>query len=209
MSVARDISSISRQQPALRGDAARNAQRILVAGRALLRENPQASAEDIARAAGLGVATLYRRFPTREDLIRGIVESIFESDIAPLMIEAENEPDPRKGLRMALEGQMRVAIHEGITMPAGMTLDIAQLFLDPMSRILSRCQQQGLVRADLDPEKDTLRIILMLLGVLPTFNPGNEGWQRYVSLVMESLVQTPTEPLPPAEPIVDPWQRRK
>src|SRR2546421_709054 len=146
MSEAVDASSFSRPQQrqlALRADAARNAQRIVDAGRALLRENPQASAEDIARAAGLGVATLYRRFPTREDLIRAIVENIFTSDIAPLMVDAEREADPRRGVRIALQIGLRSAIREGVIFPEGLTLDIFRVFLDPVIRILLRGQQQG------------------------------------------------------------------
>jgi AcrR family transcriptional regulator len=195
--------------PELRGDAARNAQRILDAGRALLRKNPQASAEDIARAAGLGVATLYRRFPTREDLIQGIVEEIMASNVAPFLARAEEEADPREGVRIAFEAGLRSAIREGIAFPEGMTLEIIQVFLDPVSRMIRRCQEQGLMRADLDPEKDTLRLLLMLLSILPTFSLDSEGWKRYLRLVMDSLVLTSNKPLPPAESIVDPFQRGK
>lgn len=210
MSGAEDLTQIAGMKPqALRGDAARNVRRLLDAARAMLGKNPQASADDIARAAGLGVATLYRRFPTREDLIRGVIWDIFATDIAPALAKAENEPDPRDGVRIAFEAALRSSSSLGTPVPVGMTLEIAQSFLGPVSQLICQAQEQGLMRADLDPEKDTLRILLMLLSVTPTFRPGSEGWNRYLRLVMDSLELTPAEPLPPAEAIVDPFQRGK
>lgn len=210
MSRAENLSNIpGTKRQALRGDAARNARRILDAARAMLRENPQSSAVDIARAAGLGVATLYRRFPTREDLIRGVLWDIFATDIAPALDRAKNEADPRDGVRIAFEAALRVSSREGVPSLVGMTLEIAQSFLVPVSQLICRAQEQGLMRADLDPENDTLRILLMLQSVTPTFCPGSEGWNRYLRLVMDSMVLTPAEPLPPAEAIVDPFQRGK
>lgn len=210
MSGVEDLTQIAGIKPrALRGDAARNVRRILDAARAMLGENPQASADDIARAAGLGVATLYRRFPTREDLIRGVIWDIFATDIAPALDKAENEPDPRDGVRIAFEAALRSSSSLGTPVPVGMTLEIAQSFLGPVSQLICQAQEQGLMRADLDPEKDTLRILLMLLSVTPTFRPGSEGWNRYLRLVMDSLELTPAEPLPPAEAIIDPFQRGK
>jgi AcrR family transcriptional regulator len=190
----------------LRSDAARNIRRILDAGRATLRRNPQASVEEIARAAGLGVATVYRRFPTREELVRGVLEDIYTTSIAPALKDAENEEDPRSGVLLAFSAALHTASHEGVPIAAGMTMEIARSFIDPVSRLIRCAQQKGLMRADLDPEADTLRLLIMLLGVLPTLSPVSDGWNRYLRLVMDSLSLTPTEPLPPAEAVVDPFR---
>jgi hypothetical protein len=147
--------------------------------------------------------------PTREDLIQGIIWDIFATDIGLALAEAENQPDPREAVRIAFEAAMRTASREGITFPVGMTLETARSFLGPVSQLIRRGQQEGLIRADLDPEKDTLRLLFMLLSVLPTFNQGSEGWNRYLRLVMDSLLQTPTAPLPPAEAVVDPFRHGK
>jgi AcrR family transcriptional regulator len=210
MSMEEDPSIISgTERQTLRADAARNARRILDAAHVVLKGNPQASSEDIARAAGLGVATLYRRFPTREDLIQGILWDIFERDIAPALARAEQETDPREGVRISFEAALSAAVRLGTPFPAGMTLEMAQAFVGPVSQMIFRSQQQGLIRADLDPEKDTLRLLLMLLSVVPTFSPSSKGWNRYLRLVMDSLAVTPTEPLPPTEASVDPFQHGK
>ncbi|WP_240634134.1 hypothetical protein [Streptomyces dengpaensis] len=139
--------------------------------------------------------------------MRSVVWDIFETDIAPALTGAEAEADPRTGLRIAFEAAMRTAAHERVAFPAGMTLEIAQSFLGPASRLIQRGQEQGFLRRDLDPENDTLRLLLMLLSVLPTFSQQSEGWNRYLEFVMEALTLTPREPLPPAEAIVDPFQR--
>src|SRR5690242_9874271 len=196
----------SKERAPLRGDAARNAQRLIAAGRALLSENPQASAEDIARAAGVGVITLYRRFGTRENLVRAIFLDLFETEIAPVLAHAEQQRDPREGVRIALEGALRTANDHGIPFSAGMSLELADSFVRPVARIVRRGQKQGVMRSDLNAESDTLRILLMLTSVLPTFRPKSRGWNRYIQLIMDSLTTTPVKRLPRAEPVTDPFQ---
>jgi AcrR family transcriptional regulator len=199
-----DTSAKSRS--GLRSDAALNVRRILDAGREVLQENPQASAEDVARAAGLGVATLYRRFPTREDLLRAVVWDIFDTEMAPALARAEAAEDPRDGVRIAFEEGLRATSRNGLHFPVGITLEIIQSsFIDPVSRMVRRAQKQRLMRADLEPEKDMLRILLMLLSIVPTLNRGSDGWMRYLQMVMDWLMVTPMQILPPAEAVVDPF----
>ncbi|WP_158891980.1 TetR/AcrR family transcriptional regulator [Amycolatopsis anabasis] len=65
-------------RPPLRADARRNRDQILQAARKLFGERgPEAPMEEIAKAAGVGVGTLYRRFPDREALIRAVAEDAF------------------------------------------------------------------------------------------------------------------------------------
>ncbi|MFE7750474.1 TetR/AcrR family transcriptional regulator [Streptomyces sp. NPDC057428] len=162
---------------------------------------------DIAEAAGFGVATVYRRFPTRQDLLQGVIWELFAADMAPALVVAANEPDPREGVSIAFEAALSAACRSGGLLPE-MTLDIIQsTFADPVSRIIEEGRRQGLFRQDLDPEKDTLRLILMLLGVVPTLRPESDGWRRYLRLVMDSLLLDAADPLPPAESITDPFQR--
>ena len=63
----------------LRADAERNRSAVLCAAASVFAQaGPEAALEDVARAAGVGIATLYRRFPTREALI----EAVFEAKMA-------------------------------------------------------------------------------------------------------------------------------
>jgi AcrR family transcriptional regulator len=196
------------EQWGLRRDAARNVRRILDAGRAVLREKPLASVEEIARAANLGVATVYRRFPTREVLVRAVFYDLFDTDLAPALARAEQEPDPRVGLSIAFEAAARTAVSASVPFSAGMSMEMIRSFTEPVGRLIARSQRAGLVRADLDPDADPLRLLLMLLSVIPTLSKGSDGWNRYLRLMMDSLNLVSAGPLPPPEAVIDPFQGR-
>ena len=67
-------------EPALRRDAARNRDKILAAARAAFdEEGVDVGVEVIAQRAGVGVGTLYRRFPTKELLIEAVVDEVLEA----------------------------------------------------------------------------------------------------------------------------------
>jgi AcrR family transcriptional regulator len=69
-----------------RADAQRNCERVLEAARAVFAESgPEASLEEIARRAGVGIGTLYRHFPTR----RALVEAVFHENLDTLRVQAE------------------------------------------------------------------------------------------------------------------------
>ena len=71
----------------LRMDAQRNRERLLeVAREAFAQHGPEATLDDIARRAGVGPGTLYRHFPTRDDLI----EAVFRSQVDKLAAAAEH-----------------------------------------------------------------------------------------------------------------------
>src|SRR5688572_8710374 len=63
---------------ALRVDARRNRAAVLDAAVLLLAERPQASMREVADASGLGRSTVYRHFPTREELVRAIFEALLD-----------------------------------------------------------------------------------------------------------------------------------
>jgi hypothetical protein len=98
-----------------------------------------------------------------------------------------------------------VALRGGVRFPDGVTMGMAEAFLEPFQRLLARGQQKGVIRADISPREDALRIALMLVGILPTFTPESEGWRRYLTLIMDSLELTQAAPLPPAERTVNPF----
>src|SRR5437764_11676061 len=92
-----------RQRPALRADAERNRQRIIAAAAEMFaRHGLDAPMEDIARHAGVGVGTLYRRFPTRADLIAGAFECKMAA-CADAVSRALADPDPWAGFCGYLE----------------------------------------------------------------------------------------------------------
>src|SRR5215212_10297175 len=88
---------------ALRADAERNRRRILDAARTVFAEHGLAVGVDaVARAAGVGVGTLYRRFPTKQDLLRAIVEDRVDR-LAERFAEAAQIDDPWSAFARAAE----------------------------------------------------------------------------------------------------------
>lgn len=77
------------QRRRLRADAKRNEDRLLAAAAgAFARHGADASVKDIARAAGVGIGTLYRRFPSKELLI----EATYRQEVAELCDAAPDSP---------------------------------------------------------------------------------------------------------------------
>src|SRR3954467_6259662 len=86
----------------LRADAARNRTRVLEAARAAFAEaGLEVGVEEIARRAGVGKGTLYRRFPTKEALVRAIFDDILE-EVEQISENTEQEPDPRQAFAQYL-----------------------------------------------------------------------------------------------------------
>ncbi|HEV2784096.1 MAG TPA: TetR/AcrR family transcriptional regulator [Actinophytocola sp.] len=83
----------------LRADARQNRDRILAAARDVFVElGPGAPLEEIARRAGTGIATLYRRFPYRHALMRAVVLDALERTAEEARLATEEEPDAFRGL---------------------------------------------------------------------------------------------------------------
>jgi AcrR family transcriptional regulator len=197
-------------QAALRADAAQNAQRIIAAAREMFSRDLNVSRDDIAAEAGVGIATLYRRFPSKEALIRAVLEQAFIDNLEPALRQALSEPDPLKAVLVVLEAVLKTTGDLGalaVTPYAGtLTPDMAAWVFGPLSVLFERGRQAGIFRSDLDPERDTLRIVLMLINVVPTFAQGSDGWRRYLLLVMDALTSNAGSELSPSEPLEDPFR---
>lgn len=92
----------ARQARPLRSDAVSNRRRVLEAARQTFAElGLDAPISEVARRAGVGVATVYRRFPTREDL----VVEVFRDRVrvcAASVLAAADDPDPWRGFSTAI-----------------------------------------------------------------------------------------------------------
>jgi AcrR family transcriptional regulator len=161
---------------------------------------------EIARCAGVGDATLYRHFPDKTSLIRAALEQGFAEQLAPVIDEALLGDDPYCGLVSVLEAALTAAASQwgllGAAHDAGaLTVEVTAPFFDAMTLLVSRAQQAELVRGDLVAE-DLVRITVMLVSVLSTMESPEDGWRRYLELMLAAL--TPgAPPLPwPAKPLL-------
>jgi AcrR family transcriptional regulator len=182
----------------LRADAVRNIERIVAgAQRVFARAGADAAMDDVAAEAGVGVATVYRRFPTKESLLRAVLYRRFDEVVEVALRQAEQEPDPREAMRIALSGAVSFLADDDQTVAAGsssglMTMDLAYRFVEPVAHIVRRGQRDGVIRTDLVTE-DIPRIVLMLAGALPSMHPATGGWHRYLDLILDMLCATRTE----------------
>lgn len=184
----------------------RNIERILRAGRAAFADlGPEAPLEEIACRANVGIRTLYRHFPHKEDLVRAALRQSVTEDLSPAIERALGDDDPLRGLTGLIEATLSVVDRERSTLAAAnnsgaATADIVAPLLDSLSELTGRAQQAGLVRADLTSD-DMHRILGMLTTVLWGMPRNSDGWRRYVVLVLDALSPDGASPLPPAAPL--------
>ncbi|WP_319453918.1 MULTISPECIES: helix-turn-helix domain-containing protein [unclassified Mycobacterium] len=178
----------------LRADAARNAERILRAARDVYAASgPDAPIDVIASRAGVGERTLYRRFPSKGDLIRAALDQSIAENLAPAIARARRCDDPLRGLTELLEAAISLGAQEhnllAAARRAGALADISVTLDAALQELMDRAQLAGLLRADLVAD-DLPRIIAMLYSVLWTMDPADRGWRRYVALVLDGMTTT-------------------
>jgi AcrR family transcriptional regulator len=179
----------------LRRDAELNRQRILRAAAEIFTEQGlEATLDDVARQAGVGVGTVYRRFPDKEAL----ADALFTDRLDALVALAEDalaDPDEWGSLVSFLEqAGALLAADRGLRqlfMFATYGYDRvgqARARMQPLvSTLVSRAQAAGAVRADLRPT-DVPLIEFMLAGVAEyTRNARPQVWRRYLALLLDGL----------------------
>ncbi|WP_130796957.1 TetR/AcrR family transcriptional regulator [Streptomyces otsuchiensis] len=190
----------------VRADARRNRERVLVAARTVFAERGiDAPMAAVARRAGVGVATLYRHFPTRDALVRAAFAQQMET-CARALTEALAVPDPWHGFQHLVETVCGLQREER-GFPA------AFLAAFPDSRpdqarsreraegdfaiLVRRAQASGALRADFRPSD--LAMVLLAHGGLVTALPGDSATsRRLVAYLLQSFrADAARRPLPP------------
>jgi AcrR family transcriptional regulator len=192
----------------LRADAARNRTRVLDAARTAFAESGlDVGVEEIARRAGVGKGTLYRRFPTKEALVRAIFDDLLV-ELEALSAAAKAEPDPERAFARFLSAAADMqASNQGffdvVAQRFGATLTAEQLtrVLAAVGGPMRRAQAAGAVRGDLVAED--VQMMLRMVGATtrpaPDGSPMDERWARYLGLLLDAVRPAAATPLP-AEP---------
>jgi AcrR family transcriptional regulator len=207
MSPAPDLSD----RP-LRRDAERNRQRILAAAGELFTERGlSVTLDDIARHAGVGVGTVYRRFPDKEVLIDALFEQRLDA-ICAVAEQALAAADPWEGFVLFFERGCELQAHDrglkellgSSTHGGGCVVDARDRLRWLVTELFDRAKAAGVVRADADPFDAAL--IFMMLGTVMdrTRDIAPDVWRRYLGLILDGLrpgapARLPVEPLSPPE----------
>ncbi len=187
----------------LRADAARNVERILSAARDIYAElGPDAPVEAVARRAGVGERTLYRRFPTKADLVRAALDQSIAEELTPVIDSARRADDPLRGLTQLIEAAISLGAREHNLLTAArragsLTSDISVSLNQALGALAREGQRVGSIRTDLVTD-DLPRLMAMLFSVLSTMDAHSDGWRRYVALVVDAISVDERQPLPPA-----------
>ena len=179
----------------LRADAARNQARILAAARSVFRARGlDVSLDDIARHAGVGVATLYRRYPDRDSLVAALFETEMQGmvEIARATLAV---PDAWEGFTRLLRSMFRsVAEDKGLRQSllssrqgrAGISssrLELIRLLI----LVVKRAQEEGSLRPDITAQD--IPLMVLMVGVVAdfSFNVNPTLWERYCTLLIDAL----------------------
>jgi AcrR family transcriptional regulator len=179
----------------LRRDAERNRQRILAAARAVFaREGLEVSLDAIAREAGVGVGTVYRRFADKEQLI----EALFEESLGELVTMARDAlaiEDPWDAFVAFLVGAVeRQTSDRGLkelllsTAHGQDQIARARDQLVPLvTELVERAQRSGQLRPDIAPSDFAL--IQFGLGSVAEYTADvqPDAWRRMLGLVIDGL----------------------
>jgi AcrR family transcriptional regulator len=205
-------SSGARPGRLLRADAERNRQRILAAAAELFTERGlEPSLDDVARHAGVGVGTVYRRFPDKASLADALFNERIDALVA-LAEEAQAEPDAWAALVSFLERSAEIlASNRGlrqILMFAAEGHDRGICARDRMrpaiESLIERAQADGQVRADLRPTDVPMIEFMVAAAAEYAWQVRPTVWRRYLALILDALRPASASGRPLPEPELSP-----
>jgi AcrR family transcriptional regulator len=191
----REVSLAVTKAKTLRSDARRNRELLVASARELIaREGPDVSVEEITQHAGLGMGTLYRHFPTKDELIDAVLEDAF-AELVELAREAAAEEDAWTGLTTFLEQALaRHAANRGLKDVLASRehgrrrAEAMRARIRPvLRRLIERAQAQGTLRSDFTSED--LPLVFWTAGrvIETTADVSPEYWRRYLGLLLDGL----------------------
>ena len=191
----------------LRRDAERNRLLILGAARTVFAQRGlEASLDEVAREAGLGVGTVYRRFPNREALIEALFADGIDT-ISRLIDQCLAEPRAWDGVRTFMASMLELQCGDKGLRDVMLSRrapapdeDLLRMRIRPALDVLvERAQRQGDLREDLT-STDVGVLEIALLGAAEfTAAAAPEIWRRYLAIMLEGMRARPAGPSEPLE----------
>ncbi|HEY4267906.1 MAG TPA: helix-turn-helix domain-containing protein [Galbitalea sp.] len=179
-----NLATLRRPQ---RADARRNFDSVLAAARTVFAEQGiDASLEEIARRAGVGIGTLYRNFPTRQDL----VEAIYVDEIEQLGRRAVELADlePWESLALWLRqfvsyASTKKALAEGLNQDSELLRSCREIMYSAGGGLMDRAQAARVVRDDTSLD-DVMRLVIGITNVGYT---SDEQRERVLQMALDGI----------------------
>ena len=180
-----------------RADARRNRERILAAAKKVFAElGADAHMEVVARRAGVGVGTLYRHFPTKEDLLGELVAEQFATFLAQARWSLASVEDPWEALAGTLRANAQIA-SENLAVQNAMTgSEVNWERVEPVraellavtAQLIERAHAAGVVRHDLDVS-DIPTVMCGLCSTMGTSraHAAPRDWRRHLEILLDGL----------------------
>ncbi|HEX4191206.1 MAG TPA: helix-turn-helix domain-containing protein [Marmoricola sp.] len=184
------------QRP-LRADAQRNLDRICASARALFAERgTRAQMEDIAAHAGVGIGTLYRRFPTKEALMTSLVRERF-AEFAVIAAQCETIEDPYDALSTMMRRHAESTEGDAAFQLAMMNINSfswegieedKSVLNAIVTRVIKRAKSAKRIRTDLKVDDYGM----IMCGITATMYfmhdvGGGDAWRRHLAFILDGL----------------------
>ncbi|WP_370946625.1 TetR/AcrR family transcriptional regulator [Amycolatopsis sp. cg5] len=191
----------------LRADARRNRDQIIAAAKTIfVEQGPDAPMEDIARAAAVGVGTLYRRFPDRETLIREVARDNFARVLTEARAALAEEPTAWDALVRFLRfsQELRLSVQLAMLSPQAeaaiacdpLTGEFRRALLGELETVVKNAQAEGALRPDVGAG-DVALVFTLLLRQLPNkLDNIDSAAERVMGLMLDGLRAQPGSALP-------------
>ena len=191
-----------------RTEAARNDGRILDAAREVFLADPEAPVSAVAARAGVGISALYRRYPSKEDLLRELARdglTRYAADLeAALADGGEAWAAYADCLHRIVDGRSQALARRlaGTFTPTPQTASLARRAGELAERLHRRVRDAGVLRADVTAADVVLLLEAVEAVRLPVADGGAALRHRYLALVLQALHDTaaPGLPGPPPDP---------
>jgi AcrR family transcriptional regulator len=203
------MATIEARARDLRADAQRNRDRIIAAAVEVFAERGlEASTAEIAQRAGVGEATLFRRFPSKDDLIIAIVETQMGAAVA-VAKDCLADDDAGAGLERFVTWMVERSVADRGVMDAAKDSCMMRDELEPMRRnmltamsaLVKRAQEAGAVRDDLTGQDlGILAHSVAASAELPFPGVRKDIWKRYLGLILDGMRPDGATKLRPGAP---------
>jgi AcrR family transcriptional regulator len=188
----------------LRKDAARNRDLLVQAARDVFAERGlEASMDDVAHRAGLGVGTAYRHFANKYDLAKAILAEAIER-VYELVDNAAAMPDAWAGLVSFVEGvaemqsadrglrEVLMGVHDDEQME-----QVNDRISAPLSEMVDRAKAAGTIRRDVEASDIGIAVLMLCTVADVTADAATDLWRRYLPMLLDGLRAGAVPAVPP------------